>query len=179
MTDNPDNLLARAIATVLRELGGLPQDQEVSISDIAPYFRAAALRAITNIDDLAGVLLRSVDPGPSLDAPELADICQAAVRAASNLQSTFSLWLWVLGKDQSAGRLHMLPKVAEAARDCADTLAQVARCADSSMPMPADDQAAMASYVKAMLVLVKPLHQELNAAPGDPASATPGENRHA
>lgn len=179
MTDNSDNLLARAIATVLRELEGLPQDQEVSISDIAPYFRAAALRAITDIDDLAGVLLRSVDPGPSLDAPELADICKDAVLAAANLQSTFSLWLWVLGKDQSAGPLRMLPRAAEAARDYADTLAQVARWADSSMPMPADDQAALASHVRSMLALVKPLHQELNAAPGDPASATPGENRHA
>lgn len=172
MTDNTGNLLERAFAIVLRELEGIPQNQDVEVADIAPYFRTAALSAITEIEDLAGLLLRSIDPGPPLD------VCNVIVRAATRLECAFSLWLWVLSKDQSAGRLRILPMMAEATLEHADTLAQAARYADAGTPMSDDDQAALA---RTLLVLVDPLRQELTATPptprppGDPARATTGE----
>lgn len=178
MTDNTGNLLERAMATVLRELEGIPQDQDVEIAGIAPYFRTAALRAITDIEDLAGLLLRSIDPGPPLDVSILAAICKDIVRPAASLASTFPLWLWVLGKDREAGRLHFLPMMADAACEHAENLAQADRYADAGTPMSDDDQAALA---RALLLFVNYLRQELTATPptprppGDPARATTGE----
>ncbi len=152
MADNP-NLLAAALCQVLRELEDIPPHEDVDIANLAPYFRDTALRAVTNISESAGLLLRSVDPGPPLDVSDLVDIGNAIASAAARLPGAFSLCLWVLNKDLSAGRQSMLLMAAEAIIELAETLTH-------GTPLCADQ---LATIARGLLALLKPIHQELNA----------------
>ncbi len=152
MADKPHPLGA-ALCQRLRELEGIPPHEAVEITNIAPYLRNGALRAITDITESAGLLLRSVDPGPLLSASHLVGIGYAIVSAAAHLNGSFSLWLRVLCKDLSADRQYMLLRVIEAILELAETLTHGA-------PLFSDQLAAIA---RGLLALLKPLHQELNA----------------
>jgi len=152
MTDKPHPLDA-ALCQRLRELEGIPPHEAVEIANIAPYLRNGALRAITDITESAGLLLRSVDPGPPLSASHLVGIGYAIVSAAAHLNGSFSLWLWVLGKDLSADRQYMLLRAIEAIIEHAETLTHGA-------PLFADQ---LATIARGLLELMKHVHQELNA----------------
>lgn len=156
MADNPDNILATALRQVLRELEGIPPGEDVDIANIAPYFRDTALRAITDITESAGLLLRSVDPGPPLSASHLVGIGYAIVSAATRLTPVFSLWLWVLNNGPVSGRKSMLLMASEAILEHAETLTH-------GTPLSADQ---LATIARCLLELLKPIHQELNTTTG-------------
>ncbi len=152
MTDNTHPLKA-ALLQVLRELEGNHPHEDVDIANLAPYFRDMALRAVTSISESAGLLLRSVDPGPPLDVSDLVGIGSAIVSAAGRLPGAFSLCLWVLGKDLSADRQRMLLRAIEAILEHAETLTH-------GTPLSADQ---LATIGRGLLELMKPVRQELNA----------------
>lgn len=153
MADKPHPLGA-ALCQRLRELEGIPPHEAVEITNIAPYLRNGALRAITDITESAGLLLRSVDPGPPLSASHLVGIGYAIVSAAAHLNGSFSLWLWVLNNGPVSGRKSMLLMASEAILEHAETLTHGA-------PLSADQ---LATIARGLLELVKHVHQELNTA---------------
>lgn len=160
-----DNLLASALRIVLRELENIPEGEDVPIANVAPYFKAAALRAVTDIADMAELLLRSIDPGPPLDVSNRVDIGNAIVSTSGHLAGAFSLLMWVLNKDLSAVRPRVLLEAVDAIHEHADTLTQVAPDADSETQLSSDEVVTLA---RCLLVLVKLLHQELIATPPAP-----------
>lgn len=163
-----DNLLASALRIVLRELENIPEGEDVPIANIAPYLKVAALRAVTDIADMAKLLLRSIDPGPPLGVSDRVVIGNALVSTSRRLEGAFSLFMWVLNKDLSAVRLRVLLEAANAIHEHADTLKHVTPDADSETQLSSDEVVTLA---RGLLVLVKLLHQELIATP--PAPRTP------
>lgn len=165
-----DNLLVSALRIVLRELGNIPEGDDVPIANLAPYLKAAALRAVTDITDMAKLLLRSIDHGPPLDVSDRVAIGNAIASTSGRLEGAFSLLMGVLKKDLSAVRLRVLLEAANAIHEHADTLTQDAPDADSETQLSSDEVVTLA---RGLLVLVKLLHQELSATPPAPRPPPP------
>lgn len=172
MSDNPHPLTV-ALGRALRELEGIPPCEEVNIAGLAPYFKAAALRFVADIADPARLLLRCIDPGPPLGASSVLNICNAIADAANRLSPVFSLWLHVFDKDLTAVRQYVLLEAIEAIAEHAETLAHIARQADHPETRLSSDSSD--ALVRAMLLLVEHLHQELIADTPATTMPTPTE----
>lgn len=170
MTDKPDDILAAAMRTALRQLEGIPEGVDVPIANIAPYFKSTALRAIADITELSARVLHSIDPGPPIEAPRLVAMCSDIERNAANIASPFALMLFALGKDSAATREKVLQAAADDIHELAVAAMQVAQAADTKTPV---DVEGIVALLGAMRVLAKHLRAALTTTPTPTSEASP------